>query len=940
MPAGLARWKKKLKRMPAGCARWKVPANKEMIDRLKTILDALSSGVPVLTVNSRLSRYLLTRFEGAEVTAGRTLWKTPMVMPLSSWITSLWQETHPAKALLSEARSFALWKKIIRLDAALQTKMIFPEGAARLAFKAYDLIKKYNVSLPKSDLYLTEEARAFKRWLGEYSAEIKRLGFTDEVSLLEEVSELVRNGGGVLPDKIFLAGFDEVTPAMEGLIAALGGRGCGVEFWPQRPGSALPARDRRIRADEIREYPDMRAEVRASARWARKEAKAKKKVGVIVPQLNRYRVLVTNEFSAELDPLSTIPWETEKEVFNISLGTPLAHEPIVRSALALISIGLEKEDARALIKSLSSPYFITCEAEGLGVSRLGAGVTEKKILSIGLTGLMKEAIDASHPMPETFTGRLASWTRFLGERGKKTRVPSEWAGFFDNLLKGLSWPSPNITLTSREYQALEAWQGLLSSFSSLDDVTGRLTRKEAVRELRAMAGETIHQPESEGERPVEVLGLLEAAGMDFDALWILGAHEDALPGEAAPNPFIPLEIQKSAGLPRSTPEKTLEFARTALSRLIESAPSVVASFPRVMDGKELRSSPLLGAPGGLAKDPACLPSHRLKDSVHAAHAVEAATDSMKVPLREEELKTIRGGTGIIKEQSACPFRAFAIYRLGARSAAPAGPGIDAMERGSLVHEALQNFWSDVRDSRGLHKADEDGSLPSLIKKAVAKAMERFGRDARTRIPAKMLELESERLEGLLKEWMGVELLRGEFTVVEMEKKQDINVGGLTIGARLDRVDEVEGGAKIIIDYKTGVCKKDDWLPGRPREPQLLLYAMDGGFNALAFASLRVKGTRFVGIGEADEVLPGVKGIGSDKKWRLKIEGVENWADLNERWRASLIAIAEEFVGGEARVDPNPLLKDNDFPCKYCELAILCRRTELGLFDDNGNNNEG
>ncbi len=904
-----------------------------MTDSLKTLISALSRGIPVLTVNRRLARYLLTRFEQAEVASGRVLWKTPGVMPFSSWLKSLWADSRPPRALLTGARSSAIWKQIISADKAISSKVLFPEGVVSLASRAYELTKKYCLDLSMESIYLTDEARAFRRWLAEYERILASQGFTDEASLFDEVEALLASGRTQAPQEVIIAGFDEVTPAMEGVLCALETAGCRVGFWPHAPGSLIPGEGPVAR--EIYGYDDMRTEARAAAQWARARVEAGERIGIIVPELERYREVVINEFRAELSPSAVIPWETEQEVFNISLGAPLSLEPIVRSALDLLSIGPRKQETESFIRALSTPYFLANEAEALDLAALGEALKAAKVTETGLQGLAREAGRGGGPLAGLFADRLRRWAGALHERLAERALPSEWARFFDDLLKDLNWPSPCITLSSREYQALEAWQGLLATLGTLDDLMGRITRQEALAEVRTLAAETIHQPQSEGERPVEVLGILEAAGMEFDSVWILGAHEDALPEEVSPNPFLPYEEQKRAGLPRSTPERTLQFARLVLERIKRSAPLVVASYPRMVDGKELRPSPLLGVEGaGLIKDPPCTTGHSLGQSVQSTGAgIEVFVDNMRVPLEARELQTIRGGTGIIKEQSACPFRAFAIYRLGARGQRGAGPGIDALERGSLVHEALENFWTSVRDSRHLHEAAEDGRLPSLIKEAVTRAVERFGKEEGRRVPARMLELETERLEALLGEWMEVELGRGDFSVAEMEKSRDINVGGLTIGARIDRVDEVEGGRKIIIDYKTSACKKDDWLPDRPREPQLLLYAMDGGFNALAFASLRLKGTRFVGLGEEEGILPGLTAIESDERWRQKMEGVENWADLRERWRESLIALAEEFIRGEARVEPNPLLRANEFPCRYCDLTMLCRRFELGLYGD-------
>ncbi len=901
-----------------------------MVDRFETIIDDLSGGTPVLTVNRRLSRALLSRHEEVMTRSGRTLWKTPVVMPLLSWVKGLWLESWPDKPLLSDTRSATLWKKIVSGDRLRAGGLLFPRGAARAAYKAYVLTRRFNVRLPADETYLAEEARAFKAWLGRYESELKRLGFIDYPCLMERVRGIIEGGRAGLPERVVLAGFDEITPDVRALLAALRRAGCAVAFWPYEPGSFMPSVGEKS-PSEIREYADDIAEVRSCARWARVQAESGKKVGIIVPELDRYRGLIINEFSAELDPPSTLPWGPRSEVFNVSLGLSLDREPLVRSALGIISTGLGDVPLDTMSDLLSSPYLMADESEYMAFSSFLRALRERKYGEINPWAL-KRAMDRKNiPRLQRLSERLGLWIKALEDNSGVKQLPGFWAEYFDRLLKGLAWPSPGLTLNSREFQALKAWHDLLGEFAGLDDVSGRLTLAGAAAELRAMAGEAIHQPESAEECPVQVLGLLESSGLSFDCIWVLGAHEDALPGQCLANPFIPIYLQKKAGLPRSTPEKTLEYARHVLDRVLKSAPEAVVSFPRVVEGKELRVSPLLAGQGSHVKDPALPPGHRLQDSVHASSATEPLVDDKGAPLGNDELAGLRGGTGIIKEQSACPFRAFAIYRLGARGISAPEQGLDAMERGSLAHEALHIFWQDTRDSQRLAGAEQEGRLGALIREAVAKALAGFHRRG---LSKKLLELEAERLHDLLEEWMEVELQREAFTVVETEKEHEIHVGGLTIHVRLDRVDELEGGKRIIIDYKTGSCEKDYWLPGRPREPQMLLYALEGDFNAIAFASLkRTRKLGFVGVGQDDGMLPGMKGIESDDKWRGKIEGVENWADLNERWKETLTTLAGEFKGGEARVDPNKDGGDNDWPCTYCELTMLCRRFELGILNE-------
>ncbi|MEK7679842.1 MAG: hypothetical protein AAB356_06595, partial [Deltaproteobacteria bacterium] len=104
----------------------------------------------------------------------------------------------------------------------------------------------------------------------------------------------------------------------------------------------------------------------------------------------------------------------------------------------------------------------------------------------------------------------------------------------------------------------------------------------------------------------------------------------------------------------------------------------------------------------------------------------------------------------------------------------------------------------------------------------------------------------------------------------------------------------------------------------------LVYGLSGDFDAVAFASLRLKDAKFVGLSKDGNVLPGIGAFDKEKKWRLKIQGVEDWDGLRAKWRETLIGLAKGFLSGNADVDPNPGLKGIDHPCANCDIRPLCR----------------
>ena len=62
---------------------------------------------------------------------------------------------------------------------------------------------------------------------------------------------------------------------------------------------------------------DIRQEVRAAARWARDLlAAGEGGIGVVVPDVERYRRLIEREFRAEIDPESLMCPDREETGFN------------------------------------------------------------------------------------------------------------------------------------------------------------------------------------------------------------------------------------------------------------------------------------------------------------------------------------------------------------------------------------------------------------------------------------------------------------------------------------------------------------------------------------------------------------------------------------------------------------------------------------------------
>ncbi len=333
------------------------------------------------------------------------------------------------------------------------------------------------------------------------------------------------------------------------------------------------------------------------------------------------------------------------------------------------------------------------------------------------------------------------------------------------------------------------------------------------------------------------MGMLEAAGLGFDHLWIMGLHDEALPAAANPNPFLPTSLQRQYRLPHSSAERELEFASTLIDRLLASAPDVVLSYPQSEGDRSLSPSPLVDD-GLWFEDSA--PANDWIVRMRASAVFDEITDETGPALVEDDST---GGASLFKDMAACPFRSFAKHRLGARPLEDTELGLSYRDRGTTVHKALEIIWLELGShARLLELSPTD--LQALIARGADAAVAKLG-------PGIGRDLEKHRLQKLLSEWLDIEKSRSEFVVAGIEAKRVAAIAGFEVQVRADRVDVLPDGREIILDYKTGQLKPRGWEGERPDEPQLPLYCVtsERPVAGIAFALIRTGELQFRGSGD-------------------------------------------------------------------------------------------
>jgi probable DNA repair protein len=356
-------------------------------------------------------------------------------------------------------------------------------------------------------------------------------------------------------------------------------------------------------------------------------------------------------------------------------------------------------------------------------------------------------------------------------------------------------------------------------------------------------------------------------------------------------------------------------------RLLVSAEEVVISYPRQGErSEELGPSPLIADFRTAEQTELALWRGPTWKALVAEQTWSEWLNQDRAPALQD--KEAGGGSGLFKAQAACPFRAFAEYRLAAKPFARPEPGLDAMARGSLIHRALELVWEDLESHQHLLAQMRSGALEESIRNAAEQALKEFGQQFSPVMTKGFRDLELQRVQRQLRQWLEVEVDRKPFHVVGREVPLTPEIGGLRIKLTVDRIDQLEDGRVILIDYKTGVVQPSQWFGDRPEEPQLPLYSavVEGEKAAVLFAQIRLGESLFRGVVAEKGLIPGLPPVQGARQLK---ESTETWPLVIDEWSRIMNSLARDFRAGKALVDP----KRQPDSCSYCELSALCRIDE-------------
>ncbi len=492
--------------------------------------------------------------------------------------------------------------------------------------------------------------------------------------------------------------------------------------------------------------------------------------------------------------------------------------------------------------------------------------------------------------------QLRSLERWLNEK----HTPERWAAEFE-LLPALLWPgyiedhlAPEQVSRYRDQAAsLRAFtEAIQSAAAWWRPGSSPIPLSEFWRVAKAVIRLTTVVPRSLSRNVVSVVDAFEARQWDFSVAFVCGLVEKDFPAQNGRDPFLSdaalHDLARFGIRARTAADKDIEEFGLFEAVRMRARNQLVLTCPRL----DARGQPALPSiflkgrePGAVA--PAVRPALPPPVAPWRRPVAIRSSDLLQVLTEQQTRISVSNLESLLQ----CPFQFFARRALRI-SEFPERPEdrLNFLVQGNIAHEVLRDWF--------LERPDLDAQFARVFDRVCAENHVLPG--FRTERLRRAMQLS---LQCFIND---TKYLRPAFS--ELEKLFEFAIDDtLTITGRLDRIDQLENGSWVVVDYKfsTAANTKDKVDDESKLQGPLYALALHRVFghhpSAMVYASLKDK-VHYYGWGS----VPG-----------LNLDPITpDWMDRAlDRVRTAVA----EFRSGV--IHPRPM---NTGPCRYCDYRDACR----------------
>lgn len=895
---------------------------------IDALLPLLSNGFTLLTPNNAgvdgiLREYASGFRSGSE--KAKT-WERPAVFAIDIYIQQLWQlAASQAIAPFNETQLLGrfdeqeTWLQIVR-SSYEKYPLLNSEETANSAARSYRFFKQWDVAASsETERYSgAVDFQTFLDWSEQFEARCKKINAVSLSDASRVIAEHIEQLKPILPNKIALINFNEPPPSYVELFDALA-RVCELQ-WPRATtqdtqlGPVFASRE-----NAYRSYQSNSTEIDACIDWCQGKAREfpDAHIGIVVDHSRSLEPMIEETLFRNSNASISSRFDIADHLNRYHSTDTLDELQDFSVALSLLALNFELIDSERFCKLLQLPNLIGAQSElqaRIALEITLRGNTEAEVRLTQLRSFMLQD-ERSHHCPVLAQSLLAFSE--LARHEPNHQPLRQWLQLFSKQLQLLGWPGNSCADHNRRQSLL--WQQCSQRFAASSKVLGNISLASALGKLQTFLKQSNVNLNFDDRRQISLVDIEESQGLLFDYVWILSVDDRNWPQAINPVAFLPYGLQQILDMPGSSNQQQLDTALTQLISLRKNTKAeMVISHHTLEEELSIRPSALLKEITFEAVNANEIIAEE-NSSKRMTNTLERHEETLHIPLLHDE--KVSGGTGLLSNQSNCPFRAFARNRLKAKGLDEFSYGLNSLVRGNALHKALEKIGQQLGDSKTLHGLSRT-QTEELTTQGAEIAIDYLRKlHPETMTPAFSL-LEQGRLTNLLEGFLILEKQRSEFTILHNEKSVTWQHSQLSLNLRIDRIDQLADGSVALIDYKTGKFTNYKWFEDRPDDLQLPLYQIavskdsDQLVSATLIFQLNAENTGLISPMEITD-------FGADVKISRQAKFFEGgWPALQDYWNKSIHALAEEFESGLIAVAPT-----RGTTCQYCELGPLCRIAE-------------
>lgn len=869
--------------------------------RLQEYLLSLGPETLIIVPQSRLAHQVWRRQRLAARHAGKAAWEPLCLWTLSEWWRRLAQQLWLARPVAPLLLRLACWRQAL---AAVPFPGELPPDLSWAAAldDMHSLLHRYRLPPPDPEwndpvIKWREEVRRV------YGALLQDAGWLDPTALPTLLQEALAAGGLSLPPRICVVGLETPAAVEEDWLAAVAARR-PVEL-VEVFGGAAPD----LTAVCL---PDRQQEAAWVLTQALEAAQARKlplaRVAITAPKIEDYLPLLQG-CCQELFGQAEGP---EGGFYNLSLGPLLAEAPLFQAAVLPLRFLARGQRRQELTSWLLSPFYGAFRNHIATFCRWDRLWREQ-----GLVGDLQELAAAvkQAKLPDSDREINQVLVTALESLPRGQAPASLWLAGLRALWQQLEFPrgcSP---------EELEHWQKVNDLLTDLDQALGNseLSAGELLDWLEFGAQEVDLPSAGSSEVGLQVQGLLEMRGLEFDVVFCLGLNQGALPAPPRLLPLLTLaERRQVLGGDYASQQ---QFAAISYRYLLAAAPQVIVTRPAQVEEELHNPSYLVTCPWQEQDFPILSRPHPLWLRSEPIRAVWQPPPPPPALASFGVVYTppVELSISEVSQALACPCQFLLGTVLALASLPEPTAGLAPTERGNLLHKILEIYTRRLAQELATRQAWDDQLAWTVLQEVLADHRDLFRQDLHWEAEiARWLDEEV----GLLPAWLAIERERFQagWRWLAMEASFCLQVAGIPfrLRGRLDRLDWHPQEGLLVWDYKTGSLPNAAKLKEEARHLQLPggILAVQQGLIPLPDA---VQGAT---------VRAGLIGLKSKRRDHLKFEdfGLSSvdWDKILAHRLQHLTLLAVRLQQGDFSPDPQPPPQGKKpGACEYCPYPLIC-----------------